>query len=440
MNDKKDSPVIFGQTVLFTNIFNTFKISRRLWNIIICFLALIIICLTGLVMDLTSSVVDAKDKRGNTELEVFINNSAYIDSYIAEHKDDGQRKGVFSTLWHFAEKKFQAAVYSVFYLDTPGVLKNIGEFFKAIIWAIKYHWVYSPIFFIISLSMISIAGGAVCRTAALQFARGQKPGMTEAVKYSLKKFKSYFSTPLLPVCGIIICGFFIFISGLLATIPKIGEIIMVIFLALSLVFGVGIVALIIVTVAGFNLMFPAIAYEGTDNFGTINLTFCYIFKKPWRLAFYTFVAAVYGAVCYAFIRFLVFLLLWATNQSLQLGSKFVSVIVKDSSALSKFMAIWPEPTFMNLFGTVVSEPAGGSQVFAAFVLRLIIWIFVLLLASFIMSFYFSANTIIYALMRKKVDNAPVSNIYIPQELEEIDLNKMDKLSGDNEPDESNSEE
>ncbi|MHC4292705.1 MAG: hypothetical protein ACYSTX_00290 [Planctomycetota bacterium] len=440
MNDIKESPVIYGHSILFINIFRAFKISRRLWNIAICFLALAIIFLAGVFMDLFKTVVVAKDIRGNTELEVFINNSAQIDSYIAENKSNDQRKGVFSTLWHFAEKKFQAAVYSVFNLDIPGVLRNIGEFFKAIIWAIKYHWIYSPIFFVISLSMISIAGGSVCRTAALQFAQGQKPGMTEAIRYSTKKFKSYFSAPLLPIFGIFICGFLIFISGLIATIPGVGEIIMVIFLVLSLILGATIVALLIVAVAGFNLIFPSIAYEGTDNFGAVDRAFCYIFKKPWRLAFYTAIATIYGAISYAFVRLLVFLLLWSTNQSLQLGSKFISSVFKNSSATSKFNAIWPEPTFMNLFGTVISEPAGWSQVFAAFVVHLIIWIFVLLLAAFIMSFYFSANTIIYALMRNRIDNTPISNIYASRELEleGTELNETVKLSTESESSENNS--
>jgi hypothetical protein len=171
-------------------------------------------------------------------------------------------------------------------------------------------------------------------------------------------------------------------------------------------------------------MFPAIAYEGTDSFGAMNNSFCYIYKKPWRMAFYTAIAAVYGAICYAFVRFFVFLLLWITHQSMQFGSKLVSSISslfnKESDVLSKFGAIWPEPSFQNLFGVAIAEPVGGMQIFTFYVMHVIIWIFVLLLASFIMSFYFSANSIIYALMRNQVDNTPMNDIYIPQDIEEAD--------------------
>ncbi|MHC4264802.1 MAG: hypothetical protein ACYSUK_02590 [Planctomycetota bacterium] len=443
MKNEEESPVIFGQPILFTNIFKTFGIATRLWNIIICFMALIIISLAGIVMDLTKPVIVAKDVRGNSELEVFLNNSALLDSYIADHAQDSQRKGVFSTLWFSAERKFQGAVKSVFEQDVSGVLKHIEEFFKALVWAVKHHFIYSIIFLAISLSMISIAGGAICRTAALQFAQGQKPGMTEAVRYSLKKFKNYFTAPLTPICFIIGCGFFIFILGLLATIPfGIGEIIMIFFILLALISGIIIAVLLIGTVAGFNLMFPAIAYEGTDSFGAMNHSFCYIYKKPWRMTFYTAIASVYGAICYTFVRFFVFLLLWVTHQSLQLGSKLVSVVSNlfgnDSIALSKFTAIWPEPTFQNLFGVAIAEPIGWSQISAAFFVNIIIWIFVLLLAAFIISFYFSANTIIYALMRKKVDNTPMNDVYTTQELEEAGLNKTGEFSKKFESSENNS--
>ncbi|MHC4758111.1 MAG: hypothetical protein ACYTE8_05615 [Planctomycetota bacterium] len=444
MNSEKESPIILGRPVLFTQIFRTFGIATRMWNLLICFLALIVICLAGFLLDLTKPVVVAKGIHGNSELEVYLNNPDHVDSYLKEHKDDGQRKGVFTILWHFGEQKFQKSVKSVvFDQDVSGVVKHISDFFKALIWSIKHHFVYSVIFFAISLGMISIAGGAVCRTAALQFAQGQKPGMTEALRYSLKKFTSYFSAPLTPICFIIICGFFIFIVGLLETIPwGIGEIIMVIFMLLALISGVFISVLLIGAVAGFNLMFPSIAYEGTDSFGAMNHSFCYIYKKPWRMSFYTTIAAVYGAIGYAFVRFFVFILLWSTHQSLQLGSRFVASIGKlfgnDSAALSKFTAIWPEPAFMNLFGTAVSEPSGWSQIFAFYMVHLMIWLFIIFLAAFIMSFYFSANSIIYALIRNRVDNTPTSDIYTRQELEESELNLTEQASAESKSTENES--
>jgi len=434
MKNGNESAMILGKYMHFTNIFRTFGIATRLWNILICFLALFVICITGVMMDLTKPVVAEKDMQGNNELEVFINNSVYLDTYISKYEEDGQRRGVFSTLWHFTERRFQAVVYSMFDLDIPSVLRNIAEFLKAIIWAFKYHFFYAVIFFTISLCMISIAGGAVCRTAALQFALAQKPGMTEALRYSISRFRSYCFAPLTPICFIIGCAFFIFMLGVLATVPfGIGEILLIIFLAVALLIGVVISLLLIGGIAGFNLMLPAISYEGTDSFGAMNHSFCYIYKKPWRMLFYTSMAAVYGSICYAFVRFFVFLLLWITHQSLQLGAKSVAsasnLFGKESGVLSRFNSIWPEPTLINLFGSTISEPISLTQTAAHIVVYLVIWMFVLLLASFILSFYFSANTIIYALIRQKVDDTPINEIFTPEEMEELDFHEAEEGGG-----------
>jgi hypothetical protein len=44
----------------------------------------------------------------------------------------------------------------------------------------------------------------------------------------------------------------------------------------------------------------------------------------------------------------------------------------------------------------------------------LLWGVIGLIVSFIMSFYFSANTIIYALMRNRVDNTALDDIYTPR--------------------------
>ena len=96
-------------------------------------------------------------------------------------------------------------------------------------------------------------------------------------------------------------------------------------------------------------MFPAIAYEDSDFFDAISRSFSSVYAKPWRMGFYTLVAAVYGAVCYLFVRFFVFLLLWATYGFLQFG-------LSDNA---KLQAIWPEPSFDNLLGTAAVAPENG---------------------------------------------------------------------------------
>ena len=390
MVSENDSYKVFD-SLLFPKIFRTFRMAIQPTKLIITFSALVIICLAGWIMDFVSEPVVVRPDTPDQ-----------LKSYIEDCTEKGKPGGVFSTLWHFSAAKFQGAVNSIFEFNVRGVVKNIADYFRALEWALRHHFVYCIIFFVIKLAVISIAGGAICRIAALQFARGEKPGLTEALRFSIKRFTSFFTAPLAPVAIIIFIGLFIFLLGLMGNIPWAGELIIGIFVLLALIAGSLITVVLIGTVAGFNLMFPAVAYDGSDCFDAISRSFSYVYAKPWRMVFYTAIAAVYGAVCYTFVRLFAFLLLWVTHLSLQLGVW---------GGNRKLMAIWPGPKFMHLIGSPDWQQLLWSEKLAAFLVYLSLLAIVGLAVSFIISFYFSANTIIYSLMRNKVDNTAIEDIY-----------------------------
>ena len=371
MGSEQQSSQLLG-TFLFPKIFQTFRMAIQPSKLIIAFLAIAIICLAGWIMDLI--VVGTSASQGEI--------------------------GVFSTLWHIAAAGFHGVVYSLLLFDLPGVKANIAESLKAVGGTFRDHYLYCTIFFVITLAVISVASGAICRIAALQFARGEKPGLTEALRFSAKRFLSFFTAPLAPVGIIIFIGMFIFVLGLIGNIPKAGELIIGIFMVLALIAGALIAVVSIGTVAGFNLMFPAVAYDGSDCFDAISRSFSYIYAKPWRMGFYTAIAAVYGAICYMFVRFFAFLLLRATYWFLQVGVL---------GGNSKLTAIWQKPSFESLRGSLVLP--GGTESVAAFLVYLCLLVVVGLVVSFVISFYFSANTIIYSLMRNRVDNTSLEDIY-----------------------------
>jgi len=333
-------------------------------KLIIAFLALAIICLAGWIMDLSKTVVATPNTQGQeTELQIYMTNPNRLKPYIENYKEKGEYKGVFSTLWHFTSTRFKNAVNLLFAFNLPAVAANIAECFKAAGWALRYHFIYCIIFFAIGLAVISIAGGSICRIAALRFARGEKPGLTEALRFSARNFTNFFTAPLAPICIIIFIALFIFLLGLIGNIPIAGELIIGLFAPLALIAGSLIAVISIGMVAGFNLMFPAVAYDGSDCFDAI-------------------------------------------SRSFSLG-----VWVENGKQVNKLTAIWPEPTFMNLSGSSDLAAAGWSQPIAAFLVYLFLLVVVGLVVSFVISFYFSANTIIYSLMRNRVDNTALEDIY-----------------------------
>jgi len=408
MGSEKESSQAFTN-VLFPKIFRTFRIAIYRNNLLIAFLAIAIICLAGWIMDFSNTVVVMKGPKGKmvqSELQVYLTRPDQLESFIERFGKIGDRTGVFSTLWRFAAERFHGALNCLFKFDIPGVAENIADCFKAVAWAVRYELIYCIIFFLIGLVVIAIAGGAICRISALQFARDEKPGLTESLRFSIKKFTSFVTSPLVPIAIIIFIGFFIFLLGLVGNIPRAGELLIGIFMLLALIAGALIAVVSIGTVAGFNLMFPAVAYDGSDCFDAISRAFSYVYAKPWRMGFYTAIAAVYGAICYVFVRFFAFLLLWVTHRSLQLGV---------FGGNKKLTTIWPGPTFTNLVDIPDLAAANWSETIAAVIIYLFLLAVVLLVVSFIISFYFSANTIIYSLLRSRVDNTALEDIYTPFE-------------------------
>ncbi|KPJ66193.1 MAG: hypothetical protein AMJ43_08865 [Coxiella sp. DG_40] len=404
MDSEKQSYQIFDN-LLFPKIFQTFRMAIQPTKLIIALLALAIICLAGWIMDFSRTVVTTPAPQGQiTELHVYMASPGKVKSHIDDYKEIGSRKGVFSTLWQFAAARFNDTLNSLFAFNLPAVAKNIADYFKAVRWALRYHFLYCIIFFVIKLAVISVAGGAICRIAALQFARDERPGLTEALRFSLKKFISLFTAPLAPVGIIIFIGLFISLLGLIGSVlPRIGELIIGIFMPLALIAGTLIAVFLIGTVAGFNLMFPAIAYDGSDCLDAISRSFSYVYSKPWRMGFYTAIAIAYGAICYTFVRFFALVLFWSTRWFLQLGIL---------GGNKKLVALWPEqPSFVRLYASPDWQQLIWSEWVAALLVYLCILVVIGLLVSFIITFYFSANTIIYSLMRNSVDNTALEDIF-----------------------------
>ncbi len=408
----KESTRLFDD-LLFPKIFRTFRVAIQPTKLIIAFLAVAVICLAGWVMDLTGTVVvGTYGPNKVTELDIYMNRlddpgaatQAHIDKY--KDKDKGEQAGVFSTLWHFGSAKFHTALGELFEFNFRSVGENVRDCFRAVTWAFRYHCVYSLIFVTIVLGLISVAGGALCRIAALQFAQGEKPGLTEAIRFSLRRFTSSFTAPLASIGIMLFMGLFIFLLGLAGNIPHAGELIVALGMPLALIFGALIAVILIGAVVGFGLMFPAVAYDGSDCFDSISRSFSYVYAQPARMAFYSVIAAVYGAICYIVIRFFVFLMLWVTRCFLRLG------IWTDSNTegVNKLTAIWPKPELMDLLGSPGPVPANWTELWASRLVYLFVLIVIGLMVSFIISFYFSANTIIYSLMRKRVDNTALNDV------------------------------
>jgi hypothetical protein len=304
-----------------------------------------------------------------------------------------------------------------------GVVQSVVRCFTVgPIWLLSQHPLYFFLFGIWFLVLWSLFGGAICRIAAVHVARDEKLSIRSALMFSGGKFLSFLFAPIIPLIIVVGVGLLVTLGSALANIPYFGPIVVgaIFFLALAAGFIMALVLLGLI--GGFNLMYPTVAVEGSDSFDAISRSFSYLYARPWRLGFYTLVSMIYGTASYLFVRLFIFLML-------VLAYKFAGLAVMASadSTAPLWPSLWPDP---STSGRLSYEIDTLSLTFAQEIGARLIWLWVHLviaiLGAFAVCFYFSANTIIYYLMRQEVDATELDDVY----LEQMDDEFADPIASD----------
>ncbi len=407
--------------LIFTKLIRSFKMAIRPTKMTIAMSAVCLVCLIGWIMDvctitspekkpiLESTVSTIATFGHEAKAKIYITDPVEAMEKIEEYFIDGQH-GVFSALWNFSAARFNGATLSLMGRDVLNFFTNIWGFFIGLTWAIKYHTLYSVVFFALTVPITCIAGGAIARCAALEFARDEKAGLGQAVRFAARNFLAFLTAPSVCIGIMLFLGLFVYLLGLIGNIPWVGELIIALGLGIALIFGLMTVLMLIGTTAGAGLMFPAIAYEGSDGYDAISRSFSYVFNQPWRMILYTAIVTIHGTIAYLFVRFFVYLLLIVTYTLLNLG------IFNNPDGPDKLAMIWPKPEFFDLLATTsasVSMELNWSQGVSGFLIHLVVIFVVGLVVAFVISFYSCASTIIYSLIRANVDNVPIDRIYAP---------------------------
>lgn len=389
-------------------IFLAFRIAIHPRKMVAAFMAVAVICGVGWLMDLTRSVV-VDSSRQITELSVYINQPDKLPEFIETWAPQEGRAGVFATLFRFASDRFHTTLYSWFrieQLQTVALPETVGllrDAVKSLGWAFRFHPIYSIVFFAIASVVLAIAGGAICRMAALQLALNERPGLVESLRFSCIRVVHFLSAFWIPLIIVVVFGASVTLLALLGNIGWLGELLVALSMPLVLLAGVIMVFFIIGVAAGSGLMSPAVAYEDSESFTAINNAFRYVYARPWRLGFFSFLAALYGAMTYLFVRFFSFATLLVSYRFLQLG------FVSDNA---KLIALWSEPTFVELAAPIAATSGSWTMAVSRFVIYLCALTVAGVVGSYILSYYYSVSTIIYALLRRHVDGIAISEIHI----------------------------
>ncbi len=397
----------------------SFKLAVGPNKLLLAYGAVLAACLLGFLMDQVSRSVRVctQDRpqfgllAGQTELDLYIQQPTQTQAFIDQVEDEAGRQGVFSTLWNFMTERFHHATIQLLNLGNANifgnveyVLTNIWQCFRAMVWAFRYHPFYSLIYFTFTFFVFTFIGGAICRCAALEFAQEERPGLFEAFHYAVEKYRSFLAAPLIPVGMVGAFSLVVLLIGLGSAVPWVGDLLLCLLFGFLLLFGLIIVLLAIGIAAGGLLLYPAIAYEGTNGLDSIGRSFSYVLNRPIRMVYYVFMASAFGTFFYLMLRLMIFFVLRFTYRLLEFG---MALTRHDD----KIERLWVRPDFLNILNKA-SGAATWSEAVAAYVIYLFLLIIIGFLLAYIISYVLSAATIIYALMRKKVDHVDYDQIYL----------------------------
>ncbi len=326
--------------------------------------------------------------------------------------------GLFSTFFDYEVRQVYGVIGGVIgfnWINDDGVFPSIYRFFAVgPAWAMRHHPVYFTIYSLFFLFVWAIFGGAVSRIAAVHVAREEKISVRQALSFAVGKFLSFLSAPLIPLLIVAFIGLAVTAGALVGNIPYIGPIIIGLFYFLALIAGFVMTLVLLGTAGGFNLMYPTIAIEGSDSFDAISRSFSYLYARPWRLALYTIVAVIYGALTFLFVRLFLFVMLTLAHQFTDMG---MFINAPDTGEL--WTTLWPTPTFSALTYDIDYLTLGFFGDVAAGLIAFWTFTTVALLGAYAISYYLSVNTIIYYLMRSEVDATEMDDVYLEQTDEEF---------------------
>jgi hypothetical protein len=132
---------------------------------------------------------------------------------------------------------------------------------------------------------------------------------------------------------------------------------------------------------------------------------------------------VYGAICLVFVKFFMRLALWAVSTfagiSMNWGKAYGAGGEGGSTDVAdKLDAIWQGPLLLGdspFWGGFPKEELAHMSWLAQ--VLICIWIFVVVgfVAAFVVSFFYSASTLAYCLLRREVDATDLEDVYFEEQ-------------------------
>lgn len=245
-------------------------------------------------------------------------------------------------------------------------------------------------------------GGAISRITVVEIARDERITIHEALDYAKKKFTSYFWSTV----AVAVAFFFFFLcnvaGGLVGAIPYAGPVLAALLCPLAFLGGFLMLLIALGGLFGWPLMSPAVSAEGTDAFDAVSRAFSYLYTRPWHYLWYGVVSAAYGFISVSFVWFFTLLMVRLSIGSVQVGMGSRLDIVVDR--------------LYNIhYGGSIFDGLSLPQMILLVILGTVAMLLYGLAFGYLVSFFYTARSLTYFILRKKVDATEMTEVFLEDE-------------------------
>jgi hypothetical protein len=247
----------------------------------------------------------------------------------------------------------------------------------------------------------SLPGGFITRRAIVELATESPAPVYETGEFALRRYGWYFLAPLYPLVGVALLTLPVALLGVLFQASLgFGSIVAGILWIFVAAAGVAAMWLLVGLLFGWPLMWPAISAERDgDAFEAFSRSYSYVYGRPLYYFFYFVVAALFGALCWAVVEIVTAIVIDFGFWALSWGSGGVKALQLRQLAL-------------EYARTGQTPGATGALAAGAMLVGLVVALVQAVAAAFRFSFFFTAASAIYLLLRHNVDEKEMDEVWL----------------------------
>jgi hypothetical protein len=258
-------------------------------------------------------------------------------------------------------------------------------------------------------------GGAITRIAAVELGLDERLSLGSAMSHATSRWRSYFAAPLMPLVLVLLLCVPLAIVGLLMSAFDGGVLVAALAWPLVLLAGLLMAVVMVGLAVGWPLMWATISVDATDSFDAVSRSYSYVYQRPLHYLCYAVVSLLLGLLGWTIAATFAWAVLYLSHWGVSWGSGDARLEqVEVAAAMSQLDVALPDGAMPPVYDNVGQrgEPLSSAGRFGAALIGFWDGLVRLGTAAFGYSFFWTAATAMYLLLRRDADATEMDEVFI----------------------------